>query len=358
MESVAKWAADKRLSIAPLKSGVTIFTPDPHQFRYEPKISLNGVQIPTDRTPKILGVRLDYQLRFNHHIDNIVATASNRLQILKALAGTTWGQTKELLLITYKAMVLPILCYAAPIWFPNVSATNIGRLQRIQNEALRIVTGCHRMSNVHHLHSECRIMPIKDHLQMLCAQFLANAKRVGHVSHDVVSSGPGRRSQRFTLQSKVGAVVEPFLVDGVMPAGEYRQAINRIHTTAVSEAISNQTPNRVLGINPPPPIAAEEAQLGRRHRVVLAQLRSGRCCLLKDYNFAINKVVDDLCPECRADPHTVPHLFACPAAPTHLTAKDLWDRPRRAVEFLGTLSSFDQLPPSIPLPPPHPPRPP
>ena len=152
-------------------------------------------------------------------------------------------------------MILPVLSYAAPIWFPNVSETNIGRLQRIQNEALRISTGCHRMANIHHLHAECRIMPVKEHLRMLCAQFLANAKRVGHVSHDVVSSGPGRRNQRQTLQSKVGAIVEPFLVDGVMPAGEYSRVIKTIHSAAVSEAVNSQTPNRVLRINPPPPIA-------------------------------------------------------------------------------------------------------
>jgi len=138
------------------------------------------------------------------------------------------------LLITYKALILPVMSYAAPIWFPNASVTNIGRLQRVQNEALRIITGCHKMSNISHLHAECKIMLVREHLRMLCAQFLVNTKRSDHVSHEVVASRPFRRNQRETLLSKVGADVEHLLVDGITPDGTYSRVekdrpIGKIH---------------------------------------------------------------------------------------------------------------------------------
>ena len=143
-----------------------------------------------------------------------------------------------------------------------------------------------------------------------------------------------------------------------MPADNYKLALTSLHSASVSEEIGKQSPNRVLGLNPPPSIASSEAQLDRRHRTLLAQLRSGFCVSLRDYNKTVGKIVDDLCPECRAHPQTVVHLFACAAAPTNLTVRNLWDRPREVIRHLLTLSSFDDFPPLVPPLPPRPPRPP
>ena len=47
--------------------------------------------------------------------------------------------------MTYKALGRSIANYAAPVWSINASETNIGKIQRAQNEALRIITGSHKM---------------------------------------------------------------------------------------------------------------------------------------------------------------------------------------------------------------------
>ena len=71
---------------------------------------------------------------------------SKRNNILKALAVTNWGPQKETLLMTYRALGRSIANYAAPAWSINASESNIGKIQRAQNEALRIITGSHNMS--------------------------------------------------------------------------------------------------------------------------------------------------------------------------------------------------------------------
>ena len=43
-------------------------------------------------------------LSFNKHSSHVAERVSSRNNILKALAGTSWGQQKETLLITYKAV--------------------------------------------------------------------------------------------------------------------------------------------------------------------------------------------------------------------------------------------------------------
>ena len=76
----------------------------------------------------------------------VAERVSGRNNILKALAGTSWGQQKKTLLMTYKAVGRSIINYAAPVWSPNLHDTNYRKIQYTQNEALRIATGCHKMS--------------------------------------------------------------------------------------------------------------------------------------------------------------------------------------------------------------------
>jgi hypothetical protein len=79
LSQIESWADKKNLKIAPDKSSITLYTPDPHQGKFHPQV------IPLNKYPKILGITWDTLLCFNHHIDDIVARASRCLQILKTL---------------------------------------------------------------------------------------------------------------------------------------------------------------------------------------------------------------------------------------------------------------------------------
>ena len=74
--------------------------------------------------------------------------------------------------MTYKTLGRSIVNYAAPVWSTNASESNIGKIQRTQNEALSIITGSHKMSGIDHLHSETEMLQIEDHLNLLSAQYL------------------------------------------------------------------------------------------------------------------------------------------------------------------------------------------
>ena len=118
---------------------------------------LNGNTFPLGRSPKLLGVTFDTHFTF-----------SSPSGILKALAGVRWGQSKEVLLLTYQMLIKPILSYAAPVWFPNSPTTAVSTLQSIQNSALRITTGSLKMASTDHLHQEASVLPVHAHLSMLC----------------------------------------------------------------------------------------------------------------------------------------------------------------------------------------------
>ena len=114
-------------------------------------------------------------------------------------------------------------------------------------------------------------MPVEDHLLLLSAGFLTKALQPGHVSHDIVKLPPGPRRMKETLSTKVGHLVEPYLVNGNIPVGAYKTTIDAIHTKVVGDAISNYDDNRVLNA-PAPAINDIEKHLPRPTRAVLAQL--------------------------------------------------------------------------------------
>ena len=159
-----------------------------------------------------------------------------RLNLLKAVCGSTWGHDKQTLLITYKALVESVMSYAAAIWYPNSKPSNVEKLQFIQNSAMRLITGCHKASSIDQLLTESKLMPVAEHLSMLCAQFLASCLRPTHPSHETVLIPPGPRTNasgrpmKETLQSKFSAVVAPFL----KAEGGTVHDVNYIHIKAAS----------------------------------------------------------------------------------------------------------------------------
>ena len=111
--------------------------------------------------------------------------------ILKKLAGTSWGCSKEVLLTTYKAVGCSIINYAAPIWTPTLSDSRCKDLQRKQNAVLRTIIGCHVMASELRLHHEAKIMPVKQHNAMLSTQFLLGTHKDERPDHLTIQPPDG-----------------------------------------------------------------------------------------------------------------------------------------------------------------------
>ena len=99
--------------------------------------------------------------------------------MLKALAGSSCGQDKETLLMTYNTLGKSI--YAAPVWSTNASDSSFKKIQTAQNGALRTETGAHKMASIDHLHQESLTLRVKDHSDMLSVQYLVNCLEEDHV---------------------------------------------------------------------------------------------------------------------------------------------------------------------------------
>ena len=104
LRDVSIYLMANSLLISVPKSTVTLFTPDKHQFQMHPDITLEDTHLPLERSPKLLGVILDPSLSFHKHCNYVSDRIDKRNNMLKALAGSSCGQDKETLLMTYNAL--------------------------------------------------------------------------------------------------------------------------------------------------------------------------------------------------------------------------------------------------------------
>ena len=163
--------------------------------------------------------------------------------------------------------------------------------QRLQNQGLKICLGVHLNASHSHIHHEAKIIPVEDHLRMLCIQFLATALQPSHASFSTVTLPNGPRMATLvrtgkTLSHSFSQDVQHLLTNGRMDPTNLKQALKSIHTAVVQASIDNLGPNIIIDA-PPPPIDASESKLHRHHRSTLSQLRSGFCICLKNYLFLL-----------------------------------------------------------------------
>ena len=95
---------------------------------------------------------MDPSLSFHMHGNYVSDRIDKRNNMLKALAGSSWGHEKETLLLTYNTLGKSIASYAAPVWSTNESDSSFKKIQTAKNAALRTATVAHKMASIDHLH--------------------------------------------------------------------------------------------------------------------------------------------------------------------------------------------------------------
>ena len=112
--------------------------------------TFNGNNIPITMSHKHLGVTLSSDAKWNNHIENIILSVSRHLGILRKLKYRLSRQNLEKLYLVY---IRPIFEYACEIW-DNCGVCYSTKLQKLQLDAARIVTGLSIFTNTDKLYSD------------------------------------------------------------------------------------------------------------------------------------------------------------------------------------------------------------
>ncbi|RVE49912.1 hypothetical protein evm_005380 [Chilo suppressalis] len=145
------------LDLAPSKSKICLFS---RGFkRYNIDLIINNYPIPLSENVRYLGMCIDRCLRWKKHVNEIAETCQKYLNLLNVLAGSAWGVHPKHLRTLYISLIRSRLDYGCFLYH-NCAKTKLYKLEKIQNQALRIIGGFIRSSPIHVMQSELGMQPL------------------------------------------------------------------------------------------------------------------------------------------------------------------------------------------------------
>ena len=124
------------------------------------RLSLLGKELIPVQSAKDLGVTFDPSLSFNCHI---VKTISSCMSSLVQINRVKHVLDKSLLTLIIRSIVFSKLYHCLSVW-ANIIASNIGKLQALQNFAVQIIMKSRKFYHITPLLNELHWIPIKLHL--------------------------------------------------------------------------------------------------------------------------------------------------------------------------------------------------
>ena len=154
-----------------LNAGKTIYTIFTRQIlNTNLRLSLGSEDINVSKEVKFLGHDLNYKLTRTKHVNKIVAKMQQRMNMLGHLKSK--NITPNFIMYLYKTMVRPLYMYANAAW-ANVTKSDLNKIQREQNKAIRLAYNLPMWTNLDELHQIGNLEIVSRTIQKLSSEYLA-----------------------------------------------------------------------------------------------------------------------------------------------------------------------------------------
>ncbi|XP_052758208.1 uncharacterized protein LOC128202324 [Galleria mellonella] len=137
LRSITEWGHSVKLHFGPAKTQAVAFTARARSA----KIEIDQQSIPIREEIKLLGVIIDWRLKFIKHASHIALKASKLFNKLARITRPTWGPHPDNIATLYRQVIEPMFTYAAGIWGGAVRFTTVKRrLRTVQRQfAIRAI---------------------------------------------------------------------------------------------------------------------------------------------------------------------------------------------------------------------------
>ena len=156
-DKLNSWTEKWCVAVNKDKSSTTLFTLSPKQKAGT--ITLGGTPLKEDEEATYLGITFDKRQTWKKHIAKAEGKARRKMAILRKLAGTTWGASEKVLTTVYQGTVRPHLEYGSTAW-STTAKTNQQALDKVQNQALRLITGAMRSTPITEMERLTGVQPL------------------------------------------------------------------------------------------------------------------------------------------------------------------------------------------------------
>ena len=229
LEKLTTWTQKWCVTINKEKSAATLFSLSSKASTG--KLMMDDTELKVVDEQTYLGVTFDKRLTWNQHVQRAETKARRKLNIMRKLAGTTWGANEKILKQVYQSTVRPHLEYGAGAWM-TTAQTHQNTLGKVQNQALRIMTGSMRSTPIAKMEEVTGLPPLKTRWNSKAMAQHTKIKALGdHLMHSRANQNNKSRLGRSNFlretrklqrvhQDQLPANVEPIQITSDQPPWE------------------------------------------------------------------------------------------------------------------------------------------
>jgi hypothetical protein len=173
LDLLEEWLRKWRLKVAPHKCSYNIYT-EHKTCKKELNLKIFGQKINKENNARYLGIYLDNNLNFGHHINQMKDRCLRKLNFLKVLKSKKSSCQTSTKIAVYNALVRSNLDFAGPL-FNNISDGNKKKLESIQYHSMRIMLNCKYGASSTEMRERLGISTLAEHFAKLNNKYLSMA---------------------------------------------------------------------------------------------------------------------------------------------------------------------------------------
>lgn len=133
-------------------------------------LQINGYYIPWSRSVKYLGLVLDTKLNWTENTSKLRLKGIKALNALSPILNRRSPLSHNTKIHIYRTLVRPCITYACPVW-SSTCATNLKKLQVIQNKAVKYSFNTPLYTNLLYLHVKINLPTLYKYIYKLSKVF-------------------------------------------------------------------------------------------------------------------------------------------------------------------------------------------
>ena len=168
LPKISKWFKANKLALNETKTNYIIFHPKNKKPPENFTVTLNDVELERLTYTKFLGVLIQENLLWNHHINYISSKVSRSTGLLAKLKHYL---PKYALLTIYNSLCLSHLSYAITVW-GSAPASTLNRLVNLHKKGIRYVCDSKYNAHTNPLYFDTKILNLTDLYKLSCAKLV------------------------------------------------------------------------------------------------------------------------------------------------------------------------------------------